>query len=111
MTADYLGSGKIVCAICFDFVVKIICTNITREFIWRVGWFPTCFRFCFFVQNRGQCFQRFTVGASRLHNTTGMSLNYAYMLDKDNRAAFTVSLGHAGDETAVRGSFERLDWS
>jgi hypothetical protein len=49
--------------------------------------------------------QRFTVGASRIHNTTGMSVNYAYMLDRENRSAFTVSVGRAGSETAVRGSF------
>jgi hypothetical protein len=49
--------------------------------------------------------QRLTVGVARLHNTTGYSLNYAYMMDNERNSALTLSVGQAGDETAVRGSF------
>ncbi len=48
---------------------------------------------------------RMTFGMARINETTGYSLNYAYMLDNERNSALTFSVGQAGDETAVRGSF------
>ena len=48
---------------------------------------------------------RLTFGMANVRSTTGYSVNYAYKLDNDRNSAFTLSLGVAGDETAVRGSF------
>jgi hypothetical protein len=48
--------------------------------------------------------QRITFSGVRINNTTGVGVGYAYMLDSDNRTALTLSVGHAGDETAIRGS-------
>jgi hypothetical protein len=49
--------------------------------------------------------QRVTFSGVRINNTTGIGVGYAYMLDDDRRSALTVSIGRAGDETAIRGSF------
>ena len=48
---------------------------------------------------------RLTFGMSRLQGETGLGVGYAYMLDDDRRSALTLSVGHAGSETAIRGSF------
>lgn len=45
---------------------------------------------------------RLTFGVSQVHSTTGIAVGYAYMLDNDNNTAFTLAIGTAGDETAVR---------
>ena len=47
---------------------------------------------------------RLTFSGSYLNNTTGIGVGYAYMMDNDSRTALTLSVGHSGDETAVRGS-------
>jgi hypothetical protein len=48
---------------------------------------------------------RLTLSISDLNNTTGYGIGYAYMLDNKRNTALTLSVGHAGEETAVRGSF------
>ena len=48
---------------------------------------------------------RITFGISKVSNTKGVSVGYAYMRDDDNNAAFTVAIGRAGSETAIQGSF------
>jgi hypothetical protein len=48
---------------------------------------------------------RLTVSMARLNGETGIGVGYAYMLNDDNNAAVTLSVGAAGSETAVRGSF------
>lgn len=48
---------------------------------------------------------RVTMGMSRIHNTTGLAVGYAYMMDDERNTALTIAVGHAGSETAVRGSF------
>ena len=48
---------------------------------------------------------RLTFSGAYIGNTTGVGVGYAYMMDNERRTALTLSLGHAGDETAVRGSF------
>jgi len=48
---------------------------------------------------------RLTFGMSRLNETTGYALGYAYMFDNDRNAALTFAVGSAGSETAVKGSF------
>lgn len=48
---------------------------------------------------------RLTMGMSRVANTTGVGLGYAYMIDNDRNSAFTIAVGVAGSETAVSGSF------
>ena len=45
-----------------------------------------------------------TGGISRIGNTTGYAIGYAYMMDNDRNTAFTVAIGMAGSETAVQGS-------
>ena len=47
---------------------------------------------------------RMTGGISRIGNTTGYAIGYAYMMDNDRNTAFTVAIGMAGSETAVQGS-------
>ena len=47
---------------------------------------------------------RMTGGISRIGNTTGYAIGYAYMMDNDRNTAFTVAVGMAGSETAVQGS-------
>jgi hypothetical protein len=41
---------------------------------------------------------------SNVYSTTGVGIGYAYMMDDNHNTALTLVLGHAGDETAVRGS-------
>lgn len=48
---------------------------------------------------------RLTVAMSRVSNTTGLGIGYAYMIDNDYNSAFTIAVGQAGGETAVSGSF------
>jgi hypothetical protein len=47
---------------------------------------------------------RLTGGVSRIGNTTGYAIGYSYMMKGDRNTAFTVAVGRAGSETAVRGS-------
>jgi hypothetical protein len=42
---------------------------------------------------------------SRVNSETGIGLGYAYMLEGEENAALTLSLGIAGDETAINGGF------
>jgi len=49
--------------------------------------------------------QRVTFSGVRINDTTGIGVGYAYMLDHENRSALTLSIGRAGDETAIRVSF------
>jgi hypothetical protein len=48
---------------------------------------------------------RLTFSGSHVNGTSGVGVGYAYMLDNDRNAGLTLSIGYAGDETAVRGSF------
>jgi hypothetical protein len=48
---------------------------------------------------------RLTMSMSRVANTTGVGLGYAYMIDNERNSALTLSVGRAGSETAVAGSF------
>jgi hypothetical protein len=47
---------------------------------------------------------RLTFSGASVGNTSGVGIGYAYMLDDKSRTALTLSVGHSGDETAVRGS-------
>jgi len=49
--------------------------------------------------------QRITFSGAKINNTTGVGVGYAYMFDNERNSALTLSVGRAGDETAVRGSF------
>jgi hypothetical protein len=49
--------------------------------------------------------QRAHFNVSHVHGRTGIGFGYAYMLDNDNNAGVTFSMGHAGGETAARASF------
>jgi hypothetical protein len=48
---------------------------------------------------------RLTVTGSRVANTTGFGVGYAYVMDNDRNSALTIAVGRAGSETAVQGSF------
>ena len=48
---------------------------------------------------------RFGVNVSQINGVTGVGFGYAYMMDNERNSALTLSVGMAGDETAVRGSF------
>lgn len=48
---------------------------------------------------------RLTVSMSRLNGVTGVGVGYAYKMDDERNSALTMSVGHAGSETAIRGSF------
>lgn len=47
---------------------------------------------------------RLTFSGSRVGNTTGLGVGYAYMMDNSRNTALTLAVGRAGGETAVSGS-------
>ena len=47
---------------------------------------------------------RLTFSMSSVNGTTGVGAGFAYMLDNESNTAFTLAVGQAGSETAVRAS-------
>jgi hypothetical protein len=48
---------------------------------------------------------RLTVSSSLVNGRLGMGFGYAYMIDDDMNSGLTLSVGHAGSETAIQGSY------
>ena len=48
---------------------------------------------------------RLTVSSSLVNGRLGMGFGYAYMIDDEMNSGLTLSVGHAGSETAIQGSY------